>query len=54
MLLEGPSFPRIAQVLGNPSGDPKQFGRGGRGRAWRMAYVGGPEGIVVSLAERIG
>ncbi len=23
-------------------------------RAWRMAYVRGPEGIIVSLAERIG
>ena len=22
--------------------------------AWRMAYVRGPEGIIVSLAERIG
>ena len=22
--------------------------------AWRMAYVLGPEGIIVSLAERIG
>jgi hypothetical protein len=22
--------------------------------AWRMAYVWGPEGIIVSLAERIG
>jgi hypothetical protein len=23
-------------------------------RVWRMAYVRGPEGIIVSLAERIG
>ena len=23
-------------------------------RSWRMAYVRGPEGIIVSLAERIG
>lgn len=23
-------------------------------RTWRMAYVRGPEGIIVSLAERIG
>jgi len=22
--------------------------------SWRMAYVRGPEGIIVSLAERIG
>jgi catechol 2,3-dioxygenase-like lactoylglutathione lyase family enzyme len=29
-------------------------GIGQYGRSWRMAYVRGPEGIIVSLAERIG
>lgn len=29
-------------------------GIGGYEGAWRMAYVRGPEGIIVSLAERVG
>jgi hypothetical protein len=46
-----------------PPGRHRPAGRGGYGlvggigqyeHIWRMAYVRGPEGIIVSLAERIG
>jgi hypothetical protein len=43
--LDLPANPAAAWLVG---------GIGQCEHSWRMAYVRGPEGIIVSLAERIG
>ncbi len=44
----------IDTVIGIPEGYGLVGGVGEYENAWRMAHVRGPEGIVVSLSERIG
>ena len=41
-------------MLRPPDGGTRVGGIGQYEHIWRMAYVRGPEGIIVSLAERIG
>jgi catechol 2,3-dioxygenase-like lactoylglutathione lyase family enzyme len=68
-LLELSSFVRPDHIAGSPAPMANELGLrnvafqvddlliGGIGQyedAWRMAYVRGPEGIIVSLAEQIG
>jgi catechol 2,3-dioxygenase-like lactoylglutathione lyase family enzyme len=44
----------IDTVIGIPEGYGLVGGVGEYENVWRMAHVRGPEGIIVSLSERIG
>ncbi len=44
----------IDTVIGIPEGYGLVGGVGEYENAWRMVHVRGPEGIIVSLSERIG
>jgi hypothetical protein len=52
--LEGDHTPVTCAQFHRLWKDPSRGVRDQYEHIWRMAYVRGPEGIIVSLAERIG